>query len=112
MKNKSISNLLTLDNLNTYGLIGGPVWKTLKEMRGLGGVKNPWTTHLSRNTSRLGKLGFKKGKGTFRVAIRNFGRTKLGLFTTRLSTAMLIAEGFYDIGLISYCYSQCCNKQP
>ncbi len=69
----------------------GTMPKTPSELRGFGprSQLNPYTSQLSRNSTRLG-----------RRALREFGRTTAGVALSTTVTAALVFEGFYDLSVI------------
>ncbi|WGG52878.1 RHS repeat-associated core domain-containing protein [Rugamonas sp. DEMB1] len=80
------------DTANLAALVAagsiGTMPKTPAELRGLGVPKselNPYTSELSRWSSRLGERG-----------LRDFGRTAFGKALSRSATAGLIVDGFYN----------------
>ena len=72
--------------------IGMTMPKTSGELRGLGipaSQLNPYTSQLSRFSSRVGVR-----------ALRTFGRTGGGIALSTAATAALIGDGFYNWGII------------
>lgn len=70
----------------------GTMPKTPDELRGLGVPKsqlNPYTSQLSRWSSRLGERG-----------LREFGRKALGRVVSATATAGLIVDGLYNWAVI------------
>ncbi len=76
----------------------GTMAKTGPELRGFGASKtqlNPYTSQLSRWNGRLKRSGLYSGRG-----LRNLGRTAGGIAAGAAATGALIADGFYNWGVI------------
>jgi uncharacterized protein RhaS with RHS repeats len=85
------STAADLAALGSAGAIG-TMPKTPGELRGLGvptSELNPYTSQLSRWSSRLGMR-----------ELRTFGRTAAGVALSTAATAALIGDGFYNWGVI------------
>lgn len=83
----------------TAALTLGTMSKTPAELRSLGQAKNqinPTTSQLSRWNGRLARVT-NGASGRF---LRNLGRTTAGVWAGAISTAALIGEGFYNLGVI------------
>jgi RHS repeat-associated protein len=82
------SHAANLAALFAAGAIGS-MPKIPEEMRALGGRPNPYTSQLSRLSSRLGIR-----------ELREFGRTTLGIGLSGTATAALVVDGAINWGVI------------
>ena len=89
--------------LSEFGF--GTMPKSASEMRSLGLSRdkiNPWTGQLSRWNGRISDYRNQSGQrpfGNFR-ALRDLGRSPIGLSAGTAALGGLIFEGFYDLGSI------------
>ncbi|WP_341503748.1 RHS repeat-associated core domain-containing protein [Gallaecimonas sp. GXIMD4217] len=93
-RSNTVTDLAALGS--TLGL--GTMAKTSSELRGLGVSKsqlNPYTSQLSRWNGRLNRGGLYSGRG-----LRTLGRTPTGMMAGTVATGALIADGFYNWGVI------------
>ena len=99
------------------GAANTPVSKTVTERRWIGSGVSEKTTNFSRAISQGQHLARKlplghpvrsklvQSLGTLRRALRHPSLIKAGC----VGAALTIFEGFYDIGVMTYCSLHCCG---